>query len=115
MKSCVPFLISSVFGSPPWLSFVPHDVSPRRAGDLGQRIFQQPFSWTQVGVDIRGRSRTLRINYRTSHLIRSQADQLLDPESRDVDGNVQDRRGAISIFNGPEPDIRECEDSGSET
>ncbi|MCX5947455.1 MAG: AAA family ATPase [Cyanobacteria bacterium] len=51
------------------------------AGDLGQRIFQQPFSWTQYGVDIRGRSRTLRINYRTSHQIRSQADQLLDPES----------------------------------
>jgi mRNA-degrading endonuclease RelE of RelBE toxin-antitoxin system len=85
------------------------------AGDLGQRIFQQPFSWSQYGVDIRGRSRTLRINYRTSHQIRSQADQLLDPESRDVDGNVQDRRGAISVFNGPEPAIRECEDSGSET
>ncbi|MBC8218259.1 MAG: ATP-dependent helicase, partial [Planctomycetes bacterium] len=37
------------------------------AGDLGQRIFQQPFSWKALGVDIRGRSRTLRINYRTSH------------------------------------------------
>jgi mRNA-degrading endonuclease RelE of RelBE toxin-antitoxin system len=85
------------------------------AGDLGQRIFQQPFSWTQYGVDIRGRSRTLRINYRTSHQIRCQADQLLDPETRDVDGNVQDRRGAISVFNGPEPDIRECDDTDSET
>jgi len=28
-------------------------------GDLGQRIFQQPFSWKALGVDIRGRSRTL--------------------------------------------------------
>ena len=37
------------------------------AGDLGQRIFQQPFSWKALGVDIRGRSRTLRVNYRTSH------------------------------------------------
>jgi hypothetical protein len=99
----------------PWLSFVLHDIPPRRAGDLGQRIFKPPFSCTQVGVDIRGRSRTLRINYRTSHQIRSQADQRLDPECRDVDGNVQDRRSAISIFNGPDPDIRECEDSGSET
>ena len=36
------------------------------AGDLGQRIFQQPFSWKSLGVDIRGRSRNLRINYRTS-------------------------------------------------
>ena len=47
------------------------------AGDLGQRIFQQPFSWKALGVDIRGRSRTLRINYRTSHQIRMQADRLL--------------------------------------
>jgi hypothetical protein len=30
MKSCVPFLISSVFGSRPWLAFVPHDIPPRR-------------------------------------------------------------------------------------
>jgi len=85
------------------------------ARDLGQRIFLQPFSWVQYGVDIRGRSRTLRINYRTSDQIRRQADVLLDTESRDVDGNVQDRRGAITVFNGPEPAIRECEDSGSET
>jgi mRNA-degrading endonuclease RelE of RelBE toxin-antitoxin system len=28
------------------------------AGDLGQRIFQQPFLWKALGVDIRGRSRT---------------------------------------------------------
>jgi len=84
------------------------------AGDLGQRIFQQPFPWTQYGVDIRGRSRTLRINYRTSHQIRRQADVLLDPESRDVDGNVQDRRGAVSLLNGPEPDICECDDKDSE-
>jgi hypothetical protein len=33
------------------------------AGDLGQRIFQQPFSWCSLGVDVRGRSFTLRINY----------------------------------------------------
>ena len=57
------------------------------AGDLGQRIFQQPFSWKALGVDIRGRSSTLRINYRTSHQIRIQADRLLGPEVSDVDGN----------------------------
>jgi hypothetical protein len=50
------------------------------AGDLGQRIFQQPFSWKALGVDVRGRSSTLRINYRTSHQIRTQADRLLGPE-----------------------------------
>jgi len=75
------------------------------AGDLGQRIFQQPFSWKALGVDVRGRSKTLRVNYRTSHQIRMQADQLLEPELADFDGNVEGRRGAISVFNGPEPTI----------
>ncbi len=75
------------------------------AGDLGQRIFQQPFSWKALGVDIRGRSRTLHINYRTSHQIRMQADRLLGPELADVDGNIEDRRGTISVFNGPKPEI----------
>lgn len=75
------------------------------AGDLGQRIFQTPFSWKSLGVDVRGRSRTLKINYRTSHQIRSQADQLLGPEVSDVDGNVESRKGTISVFNGPEPVI----------
>jgi mRNA-degrading endonuclease RelE of RelBE toxin-antitoxin system len=75
------------------------------AGDLGQRIFQQPFSWKALGVDVRGRSSTLRINYRTSHQIRTQADRLLGPELSDVDGNKEDRKGAISTFNGPPPEI----------
>ncbi len=76
------------------------------AGDLGQRIFQQPFSWKALGVDIRGRSRTLHINYRTSHQIRTQADRLLGPEVSDVDGVTEERIGTISVFNGPAPEIR---------
>ncbi len=73
------------------------------AGDLGQRIFQQPFSWKSLGVDVRGRSKTLRINYRTSHQIRLQADKLLGPEVTDVDGLTETRKGTTSIFNGPAP------------
>ena len=76
------------------------------AGDLGQRIFQQPFSWKSLGVEIHGRSRTLHINYRTSHQIRMQADKLLGPEVSDVDGNTEERCGTISVFNGPTPDIQ---------
>ena len=73
------------------------------AGDLGQRIFQQPFSWKSLGVDVRGRSRTLRINYRTSHQIRQQADRLLGPHVTDVDGNSEERSDTVSLFNGPAP------------
>jgi superfamily I DNA/RNA helicase len=76
------------------------------AGDLGQRIFQQPFSWRSLGVDVRGRATTLRINYRTSHQIRMKADRLLGPEMADVDGIVEKRKSTISIFNGPPPTIR---------
>jgi mRNA-degrading endonuclease RelE of RelBE toxin-antitoxin system len=79
------------------------------AGDLGQRIFQQPFSWKSLGVDIRGRSRTLRVNYRTSHQIRMMADRLLGPSVSDVDGNVESRGDAISVFNGPAPRIERFE------
>lgn len=76
------------------------------AGDLGQRIFQSPFSWKALGVDIRGRSRTLRVNYRTSHQIRTQADRLLGPVVTDVDGNREDRSDTVSVFNGPTPTVR---------
>jgi superfamily I DNA/RNA helicase/mRNA-degrading endonuclease RelE of RelBE toxin-antitoxin system len=75
------------------------------AGDLGQRIFQTPFSWLALGVDIRGRSKTLRVNYRTSHQIRTQADHLLDPTVSDADGNIEERRHTVSVFNGVLPDI----------
>ena len=74
-------------------------------GDLGQRIFQLPFSWKSLGVDIRGRSHTLRVNYRTSHQIRVQADKLLETEITDADGNIEKRANPVSAFNGPNPEI----------
>ncbi len=85
------------------------------AGDIGQRIFQQPFSWRMLGIDVRGRSSTLRINYRTSHQIRAQADRLLPGTVSDVDGNTENRRGTVSIFDGPPPIIQPCDDPGDET
>ena len=84
------------------------------AGDLGQRIFQQPFSWKSLGVDIRGRSRTLRVNYRTSHQIRTQADRLLGPVVTDVDGNSENRGDTVSVFNGPPPTILSLKDESDE-
>jgi mRNA-degrading endonuclease RelE of RelBE toxin-antitoxin system len=84
------------------------------AGDLGQRIFQQPFSWKALGVDIRGRSRTLRVNYRTSHQIRTQADRLLGPVVTDVDGNSENRNDTVSVFNGPRPAIHSFKSESEE-
>jgi superfamily I DNA/RNA helicase len=84
------------------------------AGDLGQRIFQQPFSWKALGVDIRGRSKTLRVNYRTSQQIREHADRLLDRDVSDADGNSDQRTHTVSIFNGPVPDIAVFGDQAEE-
>lgn len=73
------------------------------AGDLGQRIFQQPFSWKGLGVDVQGRAATLKVNYRTSHQIRESADRLFSGAISDVDGRQDDRKGTVSVFNGPQP------------
>jgi superfamily I DNA/RNA helicase len=80
------------------------------AGDLGQRIFQQPFSWKSLGVDIRGRSHTLKVCYRTSQQIRASLDRLLPVSITDVDGNADSRAATISIFAGPPPELGTFDD-----
>lgn len=84
------------------------------SGDLGQRIFQLPFSWSALGVDIRGRSKTLKVNYRTSQEIRKQSDRLLDGKFTDVDGVSEDRTGTISVFSGPPPIVFHSDNSNDE-
>jgi superfamily I DNA/RNA helicase len=66
-------------------------------------------------VDIRGRSRTLRVNYRTSHQIRAQADRLLASTVNDVDGNAEDRSDTVSVFNGPPPTVLSLQDESEES
>ena len=100
------FLASIVAAGPNALFF---------AGDLGQRIFQQPFSWKGLGVDLRGRSVTLKVNYRTSHQIRQTADRLLLPMMRDVDNREEERKGTISVFDGPKPEVVVAADVAAES
>ena len=83
------------------------------AGDSGQRIFQQPFSWKALGVSIQGRCKTLTVNYRTSHQIRRKADQLLGNDVSDADGNLEERGKTVSVFNGPMPEFT-CVDTPEE-
>jgi superfamily I DNA/RNA helicase len=84
------------------------------AGDIGQRIFRLPFSWTRLGLDIRGRSHSLKVNYRTSHQIRLSADKLLPPSITDMDGVEEGRRGTVSVFDGPQPELVFAEDEDQE-
>ncbi|MCC5972368.1 MAG: AAA family ATPase [Pararhodobacter sp.] len=76
------------------------------AGDIGQRIFRAPFPWVATGVEIRGRSRSLKVNYRTSHQIRRYSDELLPETLVEPDGTEDNRLGVTSIFEGAAPEIR---------
>jgi len=84
------------------------------AGDVGQRIFQHPYSWASLGVDVRGRSHTLKVCYRTSHQIRRAADRLLPTVLRDTDGLEDERRGIISVFDGPIPEVKSLDSVAAE-
>ena len=84
------------------------------SGDIGQRIFQHPYSWASLGVDVRGRSQTLKVCYRTSQQIRRAADQLLPIVLRDNDGSQDERRGIISVFAGPPPEVKAFATLGAE-
>jgi len=84
------------------------------SGDLGQRIFQHPYSWKSLGVDVRGRSSTLKVCYRTSQQIRAASDRLLPERLRDVDGLEDERVGTISVFDGPPPQVELCADETAE-
>ena len=61
-------------------------------GDAGQRIYPGGFSLRQLGIDVRGRSHVLRINYRTTEQIRRFADKLLPEMMDDLDSEVYHRR-----------------------
>jgi hypothetical protein len=95
-------------------------LAPARAdglflsGDVGQRIFQHPFSWASLGVDVRGRSHTLKVCYRTSQQIRRAADKLLPTVLRDTDGLEDERRGIISVFDGPPPEVKSLDTVAAE-
>ena len=77
------------------------------AGDIGQRIIRYSFPWKPHGVDLRGRGRVLKVNYRTTQEIRSMADRLTDLDANDADDISQNRKGTISLLSGPKPEIRQ--------
>jgi superfamily I DNA/RNA helicase/mRNA-degrading endonuclease RelE of RelBE toxin-antitoxin system len=75
-------------------------------GDAHQRIYAQKVVLSHCGIDIRGRSRRLRVNYRTSEQTRKWAVALLEGRPfDDLDGGSDDQRGYKSLLQGPEPQI----------
>ncbi|MCP3962313.1 MAG: AAA family ATPase [bacterium] len=83
-------------------------------GDAGQRIYPGGFSLSALGIEVRGRSRILRLNYRTTEQIRRSADRLLGETQDDMDGGAESRRSR-SLLRGPEPTLRGYSSVGQET
>ncbi|MFH1138026.1 MAG: UvrD-helicase domain-containing protein [Pseudomonadota bacterium] len=85
------------------------------AGDGHQRIYRTPIPMSRAGIEIRGRSRRLKINYRTSEQIRKYAQGILQGlDIDDLDGASASIAGDHSAFKGPEPIIESCRDEKSE-
>ncbi|MBK7823493.1 MAG: AAA family ATPase [Tessaracoccus sp.] len=79
-------------------------------GDAHQRIYARPISLSQCGITVRGRrSQTLRLNYRTTGAIcRWSLAVLKDVTVDDLDDGQADRRGYVSLREGPAPEIHPC-------
>jgi hypothetical protein len=72
-------------------------------GDAGQRIYPNRTSLRELGIDVRGRTRTLSLNYRTTEQIYRFAEAILGNEVDDMEGGTERRRTTYSLFAGPEP------------
>ena len=77
------------------------------AGDGHQRIYgRRRVVLGRCGIDIRGRSRKLKLNYRTTEQTRRWATALLDGRDiDDLDGGADDSQGIRSLTRGPHPQI----------
>ncbi len=63
-------------------------------GDAHQRIYRRRVSWGQCGINIKGRGKKLKINYRTTDEIRRFAAGLLEGrEFDDLDGVTDQQKG----------------------
>lgn len=84
-------------------------------GDAHQRIYRHKVALSKVGIEVRGRSRRLRVNYRTTDEIRRWAvAQLEGCEVDDLDGELDTLKGYRSLTHGGMPEITSFSDAASE-
>ncbi|MDG1480100.1 MAG: AAA family ATPase [Myxococcota bacterium] len=70
--------------------------------DAGQRIYKGRFSLVRSGIDVRGRSKRLRVNYRTTEQIRRFSDHIVPATITTEDG--EEDRSSSSLHSGPTPE-----------
>ncbi|MBF0233004.1 MAG: ATP-dependent helicase [Desulfamplus sp.] len=84
-------------------------------GDGHQRIYRNKIPMSRAGIEIRGRSRRLKINYRTSEQIRRYSHGVLQGmEIDDLNGGSVSITGDRSVFKGPDPFIEKCKNINDE-
>lgn len=84
-------------------------------GDAHQRIYARRASMAACGIQVRGRSRRLRLNYRTTEEIRAWAISILEGVSvDDLDEGTDTLRGYVSLLHGPAPKLVPCQSETEE-
>jgi superfamily I DNA/RNA helicase len=84
-------------------------------GDAHQRIYRHKVSLGKCGIDIRGRGKKLKINYRTTDEIRKFAVRLLEGRPiDDLDGGEDDQKGYMSVSHGGVPEVKKLDDAVEE-
>ena len=98
------------FGAPE-LSFLRALVEPSPndlffVGDAHQRIYGHEVRMSRCGIEIRGRARRLRVNYRTTARVRGWAVAALQGETfDDLDGGEDTLDGSRSLRVGKRPEV----------
>ena len=72
-------------------------------GDAHQRIYGKKIPLSRYGIETRGRSKRLTVNYRTSRQILRWCLTVVDADADDLEGATDTLVGARSLFAGPEP------------
>jgi superfamily I DNA/RNA helicase len=105
--------------TPPALRFLAtlaaaHPENLMLVGDAGQRIYPGRFGLSSLGVNVRGRSHVLRLNYRTTEQIRRSADKMLGQQTDDMDDGEEQRDKTRSLLSGPMPKLHGYENATAE-
>ena len=78
-------------------------------GDAHQRIYGRRASMSACGINVRGRSKQLRLNYRTTQEIRAWAVSILEGVNvDDLDEGTDTLRGYVSLMRGVAPELVQC-------
>ena len=94
-------------------AMIPADQFPKNdlflVGDGHQNIYGHHIILGQLGIDIRGRGRRLKLNYRTPEETRRWAVSILQNQDiNDLDGGKDTNKGYHSSMSGPEPTFEKC-------